>query len=136
MRVSPKTGSSMIKLFSIANRDLQLLPHSWSSGSADTPPPNPNLSSCPPHQPPPPPPYLQFTITSTYSDYHSYISSPVDSIFNVVISFGPSDHFDRLMNSRSLSYLGRLMQVVANAKPLLKTLFIAGSPPRWQNTRG
>ncbi|KAK1297847.1 hypothetical protein QJS10_CPB14g01464 [Acorus calamus] len=75
-----------------------------------------------------------FPITSTDSNNHSsYISSPVDSIFDFVVSSAPSDHLDHLMNSRPLPEVGKLMQAVADAGPVLKTLLVSGPLPRWWN---
>ncbi|KAK1299228.1 hypothetical protein QJS10_CPB14g01469 [Acorus calamus] len=106
-----------------------LLPKTQTTQTQTSPPSDPFVDLLPL------PPSLHFPITSTDSDNHSsYISSPVDSIFDVVVSSSaPSDHLDRLMNSRPLPEMGKLMQAVADAGPLLKTLLVAGPLPRWRN---
>ncbi|KAK1265512.1 hypothetical protein QJS04_geneDACA011198 [Acorus gramineus] len=105
-----------------------LLPKPQTTQTQTSPPSDPLVDLLPL------PPSLQFPITSTDSNNHSsYISSPVDSIFDVVVSSAPSDHLHRLMNSRPLPEMGKLMQTVADAGPVLKTLLVSGPLPRWRN---
>ncbi|KAK1272085.1 hypothetical protein QJS04_geneDACA019990 [Acorus gramineus] len=64
--------------------------------------------------------HLQHLLLSKPPSLHIPITSPVDS------SAAPFDHLHRPMNPRPLPEMGGLMQAVADAGPLLKTLFVAG----------
>lgn len=97
------------------------------------------------------------TLSETYN-YHSHGSSPVESLFDPV----PSPEFsnmnlvlqdsnnqgnvgnvsmidqgsliiDNLVKGKVLPEKGKLLQAVIEAGPLLKTLLVAGSLPRWRN---
>ncbi|KAK1321726.1 hypothetical protein QJS10_CPA03g01469 [Acorus calamus] len=59
-------------------------------------------------------------LLSKLPSLHYPATSPVDS------STAPSHHLVRPMNPRPLPEMGGLMQAVAEAGPLLKTLFVAG----------
>ncbi|KAL2470441.1 Protein of unknown function (DUF1635) [Abeliophyllum distichum] len=93
------------------------------------------------------------SLSDTYN-YHSHVSSPVDSIFdaasspelsninmlstNQVTSGVPKiDHasliIDNLVKGRVLPQTGKFLQAVVEAGPLLQTLLVAGPLPRWRN---
>ncbi|KAL2487833.1 hypothetical protein Fot_41125 [Forsythia ovata] len=78
------------------------------------------------------------SLSDTYN-YHSHVSSPVDSIFDAASSPELSNINMLSTNQTILSreefchQTGKFLQAVVEAGPLLQTLLVAGTLPRWRN---
>ncbi|CAA3029775.1 Hypothetical predicted protein, partial [Olea europaea subsp. europaea] len=90
------------------------------------------------------------SVTESNSLSETYNSSPIDSLFDAVTSPELSNInlvakpcapgidrasmiIDNLVVGRALPQKGKLLQAVVESGPLLQTLLVAGSLPRWRN---